>query len=88
MNIRLRNKRIHSKNEKVELPTRLAGLTKTHRLIMIEKQKELQFMILCDQIRRNDFKKERAESQKELRREKRLNKYTSWPIQNDFSSIN
>ena len=77
MNKRLRNKRFHSKTEKVELPTRLAGLTKTHRLIMIEKQKELQFMILCDQIRRNDFKKERAESQKEVRREKRLNKCTS-----------
>ena len=87
MNKRLRNKRIHSKNEKVELPTRLAGLTKTHRLIMIEKQKELQFMILCDLIRRDDFKKERAESQKELRREKRLKKCTSWLIQNDFSSI-
>jgi len=77
MNKRLRDKRFHSKTEKVELPTRLAGLTKTHRLIMIEKQKELQFMILCDQIRRNEFKKERAESQKELRREKRLNKYAS-----------
>jgi hypothetical protein len=44
---------------------------------MIEKQKELQFMILCDQIRRNDLKKERAESQKQLRREKRQNKYAS-----------
>ena len=77
MNKRLRNKRIHSKNETVELPTRIAGLTKTHRLIMIEKQKELQFMILCDQIRRDDFKKARAESQKEVRREKRLNKCTS-----------
>ena len=87
MNKRLRDKRFHSKTEKVELPTRLAGLTKTHRLIMIEKQKELQFMILCDQIRRDDFKKERAESQKEVRREKILNKCTSWLIQNDFSSI-
>ena len=77
MNKRLRNKRVHSKTEKVELPTRLAGLTKTHHLIMIEKQKELQFMILCDQIRRDDFKKERAESQKEVRREKILNKCTS-----------
>jgi hypothetical protein len=47
---------------------------KTHRLIMIEKQKELQFMMLCDQIRRDDFKKERAESQREVRREKRLKK--------------
>jgi hypothetical protein len=41
---------------------------------MIEKQKELQFMILCDQIRRDDFKKKRADSQREARREKRLKK--------------
>ncbi len=77
MNKKLRNKRFHSKTEKVELPTRLSGLIKTHRLIMIEKQKEIQFMILCDQIRRDDFKKERAESQREVRREKRLKKCTS-----------
>ena len=87
MNKRLRNKKVPSKTEKVELPARLAGLIKTHRLIMIEKQKELQFMILCDQIRRNDFKKERAESQRDVRREKRLKKFISWLIQNDFTSI-
>jgi len=44
---------------------------------MIEKQKEIQFMILCDQIRRDDFKKERAESQREVRREKRFKKFIS-----------
>jgi len=74
MNKRHRNKKSTSKTDKVELPTRLSGLIKTHRLIMIEKQKELQFMILCVQIRRDDFKNKRAESQREARREKRLKK--------------
>jgi hypothetical protein len=44
---------------------------------MIEKQRELQFMILCDKIRRDDFKKERAESQRDVRKEKRLKKFIS-----------
>ena len=64
-------KSLASKPEKVELPTRLAGLAKTHRLIMIEKHKEIQFMILCAQIRINDFKKHRADCQRDERREKR-----------------
>ena len=59
------------KSEKVELPTRLSGLAKTHRLIMIEKHKEIQFMMLCAQIRVDDFKKHRADCQRDQRREKR-----------------
>jgi hypothetical protein len=64
------------KLEKVELPTRLSGLAKTHRLIMIEKHKEIQFMILCDQIRLNDFKMQRADRQRDERREKRFKNVT------------
>jgi len=64
-------KNLVSKPEKVELPKRLSGLAKTHRLIMIEKHKEIQFMILCQQIRLNDFKKQRGERQRDERREKR-----------------
>ena len=66
-----RIKNLDSKPEKVELPTRLSGLAKTHRLIMIEKHKEIQFMILCAQIRVDDFKKHRAECQRDERKEKR-----------------
>jgi hypothetical protein len=66
-----RNKMLTSKPEKVELPTRLSGLAKTHRLIMVEKHKEIQFMMLCAQIRINDFKKLRADCQRDERREKR-----------------
>ena len=63
---------ISSKLAKIELPVRLAGLAKTHRLIMIQKQKELQFMALCAQIRLDDFKKHRSDCQRDIRREKRL----------------
>jgi len=64
-------KRLASKPEKIELPTRLSGLAKTHRLIMIEKHKEIQFMMLCAQIRVDDFKKHRADCQRDERIEKR-----------------
>jgi hypothetical protein len=64
-------KKLASKPEKVELPTRPSGLAKTHRLIMIEKHKEIQFMMLCAQIRIDDFKKHRADCQRDQRREKR-----------------
>jgi hypothetical protein len=71
MTNRPRIKNLDSKPEKIELPARLSGLAKTHRLIMIEKHKEIQFMILCAQIRVDDFKKHRAECQRDERKEKR-----------------
>jgi hypothetical protein len=67
-----RIKRLTSKPAKIELPVRLSGLAKTHRLIMIEKHKELQFMAICAKIRLDDFKKHRSDCQRDLRREKRL----------------
>ena len=65
-------KKLTNKPEKVELPKRLSGLARTHRLIMIEKHKEIQFMALCAQIRLDDFKKHRSDCQRDMRREKRL----------------
>jgi hypothetical protein len=76
MNNRPRIKNISSKTEVIELPTRLSGLAKTHRLIMIERHKEIQFMMLCAQIRVDDFKKQRADRQRDERREKRLKNVT------------
>jgi hypothetical protein len=76
MTNRLRTKRLASKPEKVELPIRLSGLAKTHRLIMIERHKEIQFMMLCAQIRLDDFKKHRADCQRDDRREKRRKNVT------------
>jgi hypothetical protein len=72
MTNRPRIKNLASKPAKIELPIRLAGLAKTHRLIMIEKHKELQFMALCAQIRLDDFKKHRSDCQRDARREKKL----------------
>jgi hypothetical protein len=63
---------IASKPAKIELPVRLSGLAKTHRLIMIEKHKEIQFMAICAKIRLDDFKKHRSDCQRDIRREKRL----------------
>ena len=48
-----------------------AGLARTKRIIQTEKNKEIQFMLLCSQIRLNDRKQERAENQREERRTKR-----------------
>jgi hypothetical protein len=76
MNNRSRIKRISSKPEKIELPTNLSVLAKTHRLIMIERQKEIQFIKLCAQIRLNDFKNQRAYHQRDERRKKRLKNVT------------
>ena len=76
MTIRPRIKNLASKPEKVELPKRFSGLAKTHRLIMIEKHKEIQFMMLCAQIHLDDFKKQRANRQRDERREKRLKNVT------------
>ena len=60
-----------TKFEQIDLPTRLSGLAKTHRLIRIQKQKEIQFMNLCAQIRFNDFKQNRSDNQRNERRKRR-----------------
>ena len=71
MNKRPHVKRTSIKLDKIELPTRLAGLAKTHRIIRIQKQKEIQFMNLCAQIRFDDFKQNRSDNQRNDRRNKR-----------------
>jgi hypothetical protein len=76
MNNRPSIKNFALKTEKVELPTRLSGLDKSHRLIMIERHKEIQFMMLCAQIHLDDFKKQRANRQRDERRGKRLKNVT------------
>ena len=61
--------------EKIFIPESSAGLARTHKIIKIEREKEIQFMKLCCQIRLNDSKMIRAESQKEQRKLKRVKKY-------------
>jgi hypothetical protein len=58
--------------EKVFIPESSAGLARTHKIIRIEKGKEIQFMKICSQIRLDDFKQNRADCQREERRLKRL----------------
>ena len=71
MTNRTRIIKLDSKPVKSELPSIPPGLAKTHRLIRIEKHKEIQFMMLCAQIRLDDSKKHRADCQRDKRREKR-----------------
>ena len=64
-----------SKYEKIFIPASSAALARSHRIIRIEKEKEIQFMKLCSQIRFDDFKQKRSDLQREERRLKRINKY-------------
>jgi len=59
------------KVEKIEITGIPAGLAKTRKLIRAEKDKEIQFMKLCSQIRLFDSKQTRSEKQKDMRKAKR-----------------
>jgi hypothetical protein len=59
--------------EKTYITASSAGLARSHKIIRIEKGKEIQFMKICSQIRLDDFKTKRSENQREERRLKRLN---------------
>jgi hypothetical protein len=59
--------------EEIFIPVNSAGLARSHRIIRIEREKEIQFMKLCCQIRLDDFKKDRSDNQREQRKLKRVN---------------
>jgi hypothetical protein len=67
-----RNRVLASRFEKAFIPISSAGLARTHKIIRIEKGKEIQFMKLCCQIRLDDSKKIRAGNQREERKRKRV----------------
>jgi len=69
-----------SRYEKIFIPDNSAGLARSHRLIRVEKQKEILFMNLCSQIRFDDFKQKRSEHQREERKLKRINKFCDTTI--------
>ena len=68
-------KDLTSKFEKIFIPDSCAGLARSHKVIRIEREKEVQFMKLCCQIRRNDSNKIRSENQRKERKLKRVKKY-------------
>jgi len=72
-----KNKIQPSKYERIYIPASSAALARSHRLIRIEKEKEILFMNLCSQIRLDDFKQKRSDRQREERRLKRVNNYCS-----------
>ena len=68
-------KDLTSKFEKIFIPDSCAGLARSHKVIRIEREKEVQFMKLCCQIRLNDSNKIRSENQRKERKLKRVKKY-------------
>jgi hypothetical protein len=74
-NTRQRERILTSKFEKTFIPVSSAGIAKTHKMIRIEKGKEMQFMKLFCQIRLDDSKKIRSDNQREQRKLKRVKKY-------------
>ena len=61
--------------EKIFIPDSSARLARTHKIIRIEREKKIQFLKLCCQIRLDDSKKTRSEKQREERKIKRVKKY-------------
>jgi len=72
---RPRNRVMTPRFEKTFIPVGSAVLARTHKIIRIEKEKEIQFMKLCSQIRFDDSKKIRADNQREQRKLKRVKKH-------------
>ena len=70
-----RKKDLTSKFEKIFIPDNCAGLARSHKVIRIERGKEIQFMKLCCQIRLDDSNKIRSDNQREERKLKRVRKY-------------
>jgi len=68
-------KDIISKFEKIYISDTSAGLARSHKIIRIEREREIQFMKLCCQIRLVESKKIRSDNQREQRKLKRLKKY-------------
>ena len=67
--------------DKIFIPSTSAKLERTHKLIRIEKEKEIIFMKICSQIHLDDFKKNRSDHQREERKLKRdSNQYSRLPI--------
>ena len=68
---RIRRQRKAPEYKKVEGYGSPAGLARTHRLIRVERDLEIQFMKVCSQIKLDDYLKIRSESQREDRISKR-----------------
>ena len=60
--------------ERTFIPDSSAKLIRSHKIIRIEKEKEIIFMKICAQIHLNDFKQKRSDLQREERKLKRTDK--------------
>jgi hypothetical protein len=64
-------RKIPSNFEGTFIPNSSAALSRSHRLIRIEQEKEMVFICFCLQIHLDDFRKSRSEKQRKDRRQKR-----------------
>jgi hypothetical protein len=64
-------RKIPSDFEKTFISNNSAALTRTHRLIRIEQEKESLFLCICSQIKFDDFRNVRSEKQRDERKQKR-----------------
>ena len=71
-NTRSRPRTRTPKFEETFIPDSSARLARSHKIIRIEKGREIQFMKLCCQIRLDDTKQTRGDSQREERKLKRV----------------
>jgi hypothetical protein len=75
MTVRPKKGKHNLEYQKMFVTSSLAGLARSHKIIRAEKGLEVQFIILCSQIRLDDFKRSRSDRQREERRLMRLSKY-------------
>jgi hypothetical protein len=68
---RIKRQRINTEHKKVDTFGAPAGLARTHRLIRVERDLEIQFIKVCSKIKLNDYRKARSESQRDERLSKR-----------------
>ena len=68
---KIKRRRITAGYKKIEFHGSPAGLARSHRLIQVERDLEIQFMKICSQIKLDNYRKVRSESQREDRISKR-----------------
>ena len=64
---KIRRQRKAPEYKKIEGYGSPAGLARTHRLIRVERDLEIQFIKICSQIKLDDFRKVRSENQRDER---------------------
>ena len=68
---KIKRRRNTAEYKRIESYGSPAGLARSHRLIQVERDLEIQFIKICSQIKLDDYRKVRSESQRDDRISKR-----------------